>query len=92
MFLSHLITLITLSGLIHVYNPDELVNILPKYYGHSKYASFRRQLRNYGFYQSPHKRGDAQSFAHRDATKDVHSILRLEVYFFTCEKLFILHS
>ena len=66
-------------GRIYIHNSNKLASILPKYYGHSKYSSFLRQLGNYEFYRPPcRKRG---IYVNNKTTEDVHSILKLKVCF-----------
>ena len=69
------------TGRIIVYDSSELTFILPKYYDHSKYSSFVRQLANYEFCKLPCKDKGVQIFVHEKTTEDVHSILKLKVCF-----------
>ena len=53
--------------------------IVPKYFGHSKYQSFCRQLTSYGFHRIFDKNEETHCYAHNDTTDDVHSILKIKV-------------
>ena len=53
--------------------------IVPKYFGHSKYQSFCRQLTSYGFHRISDKNEETHCYVHNDTTNDVHSILKIKV-------------
>ena len=75
------ITFLTMfdTGRIYVHNSKKLATILPRYFGHSKYPSFLRQLANYEFCRPPCKKRGI--YMHHKTTEDVHSILQLKVCF-----------
>jgi len=52
--------------------------IVPKYFDHSKYQSFCRQLTSYGFYRISDKHEETHCYVHNDTTNDVHSILKIK--------------
>jgi len=68
------------DGKLHIHDPTKLASeILPKYYRHSKYSSFQRQLNYFGFRKISGKgKMSACVYSNDGTTTDVFSILSLK--------------
>lgn len=70
------------EGAIYIYNTKKLeTDILPNYYGHSKFTSFLRQLTSYGFHRMPADNGRPELdcvYKNESTTEDLDSILKLK--------------
>jgi len=68
------------EGKLHIHNPSKLASeVLPKYYRHSKYSSFQRQLNYFGFRKISGKgKMSACVYSNDVTTDDVFSILSLK--------------
>lgn len=70
------------EGAIYIYNTKKLeTDILPNYYGHSKFTSFLRQLTSYGFHRMPADTGRPEldyAYKNESTTEDLDSILKLK--------------
>lgn len=70
------------EGAIYIYNTKKLeTDILPNYYGHSKFTSFLRQLTSYGFHRMPADNGRPEldcAYKNESTTEDLDSILKLK--------------
>ena len=68
------------TGHINIYKLTEMGKILPKYFRHSEYKSFLRQLTSYGFYRKMEKTDvETQYYINIETSNDMQSILRLKV-------------
>lgn len=69
------------SGQINVHDPSKLASdVLHKYFRHSKFASFQRQLNYFGFRKLAGKGKMAPcSYINEEATSDLKSLLLIKV-------------
>lgn len=72
------------GGSIAIYSPSALQSVLHRYYRHSNFASFQRQMNYFGFKKralhgdGPRGKLEACEFLHPDLTQQAASVLRLQ--------------